>query len=250
MKPARYLELQELARETLHRCAPLGYPISYKKLAARCGIPLYTYQSLSASERVLHQIQMSQWKPATFPLHAADVESAEQTAVEPASIIVNNGSRAVYYDGTLEDPAPFIMHEIAHWLLKHEENTPENELEANYLAAYLTAPPDSGWGEIPKKRKVFQIAVCTVAMIAIFCLGCLFNRLVLSQSAPQTANNIIDSSSATQFTGTVYVTRTGEKYHKIGCRYLQNKDGLTEYNVSEAQKQGYGACQICFGEYE
>ena len=41
----------------------------------------------------------------------------------------------------------------------------------------------------------------------------------------------------------VYITNTGEKYHKSGCRYL--KDSKIEISLSEAQSQGYDACGVC-----
>lgn len=41
----------------------------------------------------------------------------------------------------------------------------------------------------------------------------------------------------------VYITKTGEKYHKDGCRYLrQSKIKTTK---KEAIKNGYGACKVC-----
>lgn len=41
----------------------------------------------------------------------------------------------------------------------------------------------------------------------------------------------------------VYVTRTGEKYHKSGCRYLsQSKIKTTR---AQAEKDGYTACKVC-----
>lgn len=41
----------------------------------------------------------------------------------------------------------------------------------------------------------------------------------------------------------VYITKTGEKYHKDGCRYLrQSKIKTTK---QKATKQGYTACKIC-----
>lgn len=42
---------------------------------------------------------------------------------------------------------------------------------------------------------------------------------------------------------TVYITRTGKKYHRNGCRYLsQSKIKTTK---KEAVKNGYGACSVC-----
>jgi hypothetical protein len=57
---------------------------------------------------------------------------------------------------------------------------------------------------------------------------------VRAQPATQTAQ---DSKSAT-----VYVTRTGKKYHTAECRYLKSKIKTT---VKEAQANGYTPCKVC-----
>lgn len=50
-------------------------------------------------------------------------------------------------------------------------------------------------------------------------------------------------SKASGSGGTVYITRTGEKYHSSGCRYLrQSKISISK---SEAQRQGYTPCKVC-----
>ena len=51
------------------------------------------------------------------------------------------------------------------------------------------------------------------------------------------------SSSNTASTGTVYITETGEKYHRDGCRSLR-KSKIPK-SKSEAIAQGYEACDIC-----
>jgi hypothetical protein len=44
-------------------------------------------------------------------------------------------------------------------------------------------------------------------------------------------------------TQTVYVTRTGKKYHRDGCRYL----ALSKIPISlkDAKAGGYTACKVC-----
>jgi hypothetical protein len=44
-------------------------------------------------------------------------------------------------------------------------------------------------------------------------------------------------------TETVYVTRTGKKYHRDGCRYL----ALSKIPISlkDAKSGGYTACKVC-----
>jgi len=42
---------------------------------------------------------------------------------------------------------------------------------------------------------------------------------------------------------TVYVTNTGEKYHRDGCQYL--KKSKIPISLSDAKAQGYGPCSRC-----
>lgn len=44
---------------------------------------------------------------------------------------------------------------------------------------------------------------------------------------------------------TVYVTNTGTKYHRSGCRYL--KDSCIEISINDAISRGYTACSVCGG---
>jgi hypothetical protein len=42
---------------------------------------------------------------------------------------------------------------------------------------------------------------------------------------------------------TVYITRTGKKYHRAGCRYLSRSQ--ISISLDEAKSEGYTACSIC-----
>jgi cytoskeletal protein RodZ len=42
---------------------------------------------------------------------------------------------------------------------------------------------------------------------------------------------------------TVYITRTGEKYHRDGCRYLSRSK--IPISLSDAKSAGYGPCSVC-----
>ena len=41
----------------------------------------------------------------------------------------------------------------------------------------------------------------------------------------------------------VFITATGTKYHRSGCRYL--KDSKRSIGVDDANKQGYEPCSVC-----
>jgi competence protein ComEC len=44
-------------------------------------------------------------------------------------------------------------------------------------------------------------------------------------------------------TETVYVTRTGKRYHRDGCRYLGNNP--IPMSLKDAQAKGYTPCKVC-----
>jgi Zn-dependent peptidase ImmA (M78 family) len=44
---------------------------------------------------------------------------------------------------------------------------------------------------------------------------------------------------------TVYVTKSGEKYHFSGCRYLKKSSPFISMTITEAIQNGYTPCEIC-----
>ncbi len=42
---------------------------------------------------------------------------------------------------------------------------------------------------------------------------------------------------------TVYITRTGAKYHRAGCRYLAKS--MIPIDLGRAEARGYGPCSVC-----
>jgi hypothetical protein len=42
---------------------------------------------------------------------------------------------------------------------------------------------------------------------------------------------------------TVYVTRTGKRYHRDGCRYLASSK--IPMSLKDAKAQGYTPCKVC-----
>ncbi|MCX7614888.1 MAG: nuclease (SNase), partial [Clostridiales bacterium] len=42
---------------------------------------------------------------------------------------------------------------------------------------------------------------------------------------------------------TVYITKTGHKYHRSGCRYLSRSK--IAISLKDAKAEGYGACSVC-----
>jgi micrococcal nuclease len=64
--------------------------------------------------------------------------------------------------------------------------------------------------------------------------------LVLAFSLELSARSPLPQSNAE---ATVYVTRTGRKYHTASCRYLRK--GATAMKLRDAVKAGYAPCSVC-----
>ena len=59
-----------------------------------------------------------------------------------------------------------------------------------------------------------------------------------------TSSSSAGTSSNSNTTTTVYITKTGSKYHRSGCSYLrQSKIAIS---LSSAKAQGYTACSRCW----
>lgn len=54
-----------------------------------------------------------------------------------------------------------------------------------------------------------------------------------------------ENASAEEQEQTVYITNSGTKYHKSGCKYL--KKSKTAISLSDALAQGYEPCKVCGG---
>lgn len=58
----------------------------------------------------------------------------------PAFLAVHKEEKVVYFNTRTRYWNFYIFHEIAHYLLGHEDDSPQNELDANMLACILAAP--------------------------------------------------------------------------------------------------------------
>lgn len=65
-----------------------------------------------------------------------------------------------------------------------------------------------------------------------------------SSSTSSTSGGSSSSASSDTQSVTVYITRTGEKYHRSGCQYL--RQSKISISLSDARARGYTACSRCF----
>lgn len=71
------------------------------------------------------------------------------------------------------------------------------------------------------------------------------NMSIKPENLPQVSEKRdADSSKSNTSDSTVYVTKFGKKYHKLGCRFLG--ENPIAINIEEAKQKGYQPCKICF----
>ena len=72
-------------------------------------------------------------------------------------------------------------------------------------------------------------------------------------SAPSSSTSAVASPQATTTSKpedepqseTVYITKSGKRYHKSGCRHIVGRD-VIEKTIAEADEDGYTPCKDCF----
>jgi hypothetical protein len=70
----------------------------------------------------------------------------------------------------------------------------------------------------------------------------LFTSLLCPVALPVVAQHATVAQQDNQ-TQTVYITRSGKKYHLDGCRYLTASK--IAISLKEAKAKGYTACKVC-----
>lgn len=197
--------------------------------------------------------------------------------------IKENGEKIVYFKKDTRYWNFYIFHEIAHYLLGHEENSPQNELDANLLACILAAPienfpttiktaqdlsdkcnipidrAEEYWQEIKNikrrsKSTARKLALPIVSVLAIIALIGIVTYSYKRTNTPSAIQSTVipDITSASTeypqqtFMGKdVVVTVSGNKYHIPDCRYVKNKTNTIEANINDAINDGYTPCKIC-----
>lgn len=104
------------------------------------------------------------------------------------------------------------------------------------------------------KKRIFKIVVLTFAVSAFMAaITCTMGRNETTAPLPEPSYVLsqaeapfgIEQSSDIQTGEAIYITRTGEKYHRTGCQHIKGKDDLRKMTKSEAEALGYTPCKVC-----
>ena len=202
----------------------------------------------------------------------------------PAFLYVTNNDKILYFKTTSRYWNFYVFHEIAHYLLGHEDNSPQNELDANLLACILVAPienfpttiktaqdlsstcqipvdrAEEYWQEIKNKtpyrqklkKRITLLAVCLIVMLTVFTT---YITLKNNNTKPSGNSNFQTSTETPSLSenlirpplkeNQVIVTISGTKYHMPDCRYVKNKTNVIEEDINTAINDGYAPCKVC-----
>ena len=198
----------------------------------------------------------------------------------PAFLADHHGERVLYFNSNTRYWNFYIFHEIAHYILGHENDSPQNEIDADMLACILAAPIENlptniktarelstlasipidkaevYWHEIRtkfpnpyKKLLVFGstgIALLLFLMILIFSMNTptvsnnTSNVINISTPTP-TSENKDENNSQDKF----FITSSGERYHKRDCQYIKDKENVISVSLEEAKKLEIEPCKKC-----
>lgn len=156
------------------------------------------------------------------------------------------------YAGISNDTAAeMLLHELAHIFLGHLDNSEipaeTDEAEADMLISYVKQ-------EVYKKRKPNALSL-VIAAVGIMSFAMSVNIAGSYQNAAEPVESTFGTYSSdiaeSAENGTisqsesVFVTKTGSKYHKADCYHIQGSD-VIELTVAEAEEAGYVPCKDCF----
>lgn len=199
----------------------------------------------------------------------------------PAFLFIDeNKNKTVYFKTATKYWNFYIFHEVAHYLLGHEDDCPQNEIDADMLACILTAPIENlptylktaqdlsslckipidkaemYWQEIkdavtpPKtSKKHFSTIIITLLVIMLIAIGFIVFSNAGEQKpsySPPEVTSTPSSPNVNSHSDLTYVTVHGKKYHKADCQYIKYKTNITELSIEDAESLQLEPCSICF----
>lgn len=198
----------------------------------------------------------------------------------PAFLSIDaDGNKTVYFNSNTKYWNFYIFHEIAHYLLGHEQNSPQNEIDADLLACILAAPIENlptylksardlsslckipidkaemYWQEIKDKfskwrKKVWVMgSIIGIVILSVVLLLCFKNQSTTPNYIEETntvATPAPDSDVDTYSQDNLfYITPSGTHYHLKDCRHIKYKNNTISISLEEVTKFNLEPCEDC-----
>lgn len=186
-----------------------------------------------------------------------------------------NGGKTLYFNTNTQYYNFYIYHEIAHYLLGHESDSPQNEIDADMLACILISPVENlpsylksardlstlcgipidkaemYWQEIKSKffkhHKKIWISGCIIGAVILsaILLLCLNNYSGTPKNNEKTNNAVSPIFNNNNQDSSFYITTSGTHYHLSNCKHIKYKNNIINISGEEADKFNIEPCNDC-----
>lgn len=154
----------------------------------------------------------------------------------------NNGFVFIKNKLTEQERKNAYLHELAHIRLNHlrfSGNEILQEFEAETFSICVKA--------LLWLKRIAKSAALIAVLIAVGIIGA--NISGKNETANYTTEQFTAPiSSVLPDSDTVYITKSGKKYHKRLCRHIKNSNTLFDIPIEKAENAGYEPCKDCFAE--
>lgn len=183
----------------------------------------------------------------------------------PAFLYIDSvGNRTLYFSMSTQYYNFYIFHEISHYLLGHEQNSPQNEIDADMLACILAAPIENlpsylksardlsslcqipidkaemYWQNIKHKffkSRIKRILIATASAIAI-CVTTILSLLGQNNISQTSVNSAIHHNNIIEETTKVdYIEKANTNFSNNSLYYMTSSG--THYHKLDCQHIKY-----------
>lgn len=174
-------------------------------------------------------------KDESIAVLSKELELTPEILNQNAFVYQNNGVRLLFVQDhlTAEEKLYVMGHELGHIILGHLQNggraSVREEYEADEFMHYLLHPKlgTSIWVSVLRHKLIAGLIV-GVAMAAALVGGILGYISVQSR-----------------YSGDLYITPSGQKYHRANCSVIKNSAHSRRMTVEEYQSGDYEPCKLC-----
>ena len=128
-----------------------------------------------------------------------------------------------------------LLHEIGHIVLGHNiRNLNEyEEYEADYFAIEC------------QKAKSNAKPILITALVALTICVIFFTLIQLGNTSAIRPANTSDNQVVTDSSDSVYITPSGNKFHRNDCVFVENRNDIVQLDRNEAIAMNKEPCQVC-----
>lgn len=197
----------------------------------------------------------------------------------PAFLAEYHGVKTLYFNSNAQYWNFYIFHEIAHYILGHENDSPQNEIDADMLACILAAPIENLPTYLKSARDLSSLCKIPIDKAEMYwqeikdkfskwyknawVIGCMAGTLILSttlflcfNSSSPTENNIEENNVITTPAPDIkmdtynqdisfYITPSGTHYHINDCKHIKYKNNTMPIPKEEVIKLNLEPCKDC-----